>query len=388
MSTDTLALRVDSFAATDLTVRVASGLFSILPFAPAWTHPGTLAVQAGGDREVKHAEDWAKRDGPQRALMVFDLLDKADTGIAVFSGIRGAVKAARGEDGAWEVDPQQGVDAALKALGMAWAAHSVFDGDVARLPQTKSGRALLAWFAAADLVLPFADNAAEGGVALFTGVLDKYTPAAAEKLAALGGPSTSDAVGALAMIREQVGTLAAQAVVVAGPVSEWAKSSLPGVLGIADKATGAVATVLDTLAAYRYLGTALVAELAVAHAKPIAEQERVEAAQEAERTRVESEQRAQVERAEAEAARVQAEVRRLAEVEATKAASAVREDYSLEKPEAAASLATTAIKVTRGAEVEASAGKPLAKSGCFGCGSLFFLVSIVGVGTSAWLGLS
>lgn len=384
MSSDSLASRVDAFSASDLTVRVTSGLFSILPFAPAWKHPGTLSEQAGGERELQLAEEWATRDGAQRALQVFDLLDKADSGIAVFSGIRGAVKAVRGQDGAWEVDPQQGVDAALKALGTAWAAYALFEGDVGKMSQTKAGRGILAWFAAADLVLPFADNAAEGGVALFTGTLDKYTPAAAEKLAALGGPSVGDATGALAKIRDQVGTLAAQAVVVAGPVSDWAKSSLPGVLGIADKASGAVATVLDTFATYRYLGTALVAELAVAHAKPIAEAERVAAAAKAEAERIAAEAAAKAEREAAEAARVAAEAAKKAAAEAALAASAVREDYTLEKPEAAASLATTGIKVTRGADIEAASNQPVAKSGCFGCGSVFLVGSIVSA-AGAWV---
>lgn len=398
MSAAPLAQVVDSFAASHLTVRVVRGLMSVLPFAPAWTHPGTLEEQAGGPREAELAEAWASREGAVRALQVFDLIDKADTGIAVFSGVRGAVKAVRGEDGAWEVDPQQGADAALKALGVAWAAYALFNGDVARINQSKAGRALLAWFAAADLVLPFADNAAEGGVALFTGTLDKYTPAAAEKLAALGGPSVSDATGALAQIRDQVGTFAAQATLAAGPVSEWAKSSLPGALGLADKATGALATVLDTLAAYRYLGSALVAELAVAEAKVQAAAERAAAAEAAEQARVEAERKAEADRlaaeaeAKASAERAAAEAKakaekEAAEAEAKRAASAVREDYSLDKAEAAASLQTTGIKVTRGAEIEAAAGKPVAKAGCLGCGSVFLLAGLFGAaaGAAMWV---
>ena len=66
---------------------------------------------------------------------------------------------------------------------------------------------------------------------------------------------------ALRGVGREIGGLAAQATVAAGPMSEWAKAKLPGVIGGADAVTGAVATALDTLAVYRYLGSALVAEV-------------------------------------------------------------------------------------------------------------------------------
>ncbi len=364
-----LAPVVDSFSASDLSVRVPSGLFSVLPFAPAWTHPGTLAEQAGSPRAATLAAEAATAAGPQRALQIFDLLDKADTGIAIFSGLRGAVKAYKGEDGAWEVDPQQATDAAVKALGVAWAAYALFDGQVSRLSEFKSGRALLAWYVSADLVLPFADNAAEGGVAMFTGIIDKYTPAANEKLAALAGPEAAKAAGALAAMKDTIGGLAAQATVVAGPMSEWAKNKLPGVIGTADTVTGAIATALDTLAVYRYLGTALVAEVCVAEGKSRAEMEVRAAAEAAEVARLAAE--AETLRKAEEAKK--AEEARKAEEASRHRASAQREDYTLEAAQPAASLSSAPIKTTRNAEVEARADAPVAKSGCFGCGGLLLL---------------
>ena len=364
---------VDAFAASDLCVRIPGGLFSVLPFAPAWTHPGTLAAQAGSARVAELAELAAKGDGPQRALQVFDLLDKADTGIAVFSGLRGAVKAYRGESGAWEVDPQQATDAALKALGVAWASYALFGGQVSRLNDYKAGRALLAWYVAADLVLPFADNAAEGGVAMFTGLLDRYTPAATEKLSALAGPEAQQAAGALASMKDTIGGLAAQATVAAGPMSEWAKAKLPGVIGGADAVTGAVATALDTLAVYRYLGSALVAEVLVAEAKAAAEAEATAAVEAAEAARVAAEATAQA----------QAEARRAAEA-AAREASAQREDYSLAAAEPAANLASAPIKVTRSAEVEASDEKLPAKKGCLGCAGLLLATLALGASGVAY----
>ncbi|GDX81107.1 hypothetical protein LBMAG42_29180 [Deltaproteobacteria bacterium] len=368
-----LTTAIAEFSAGDLCVRIPSGLFSVLPFAPAWTHPGSLLEQAGSARAAELAEEAAKREGATRALQVFGLLDKADAGIAIFSGLRGAVKAYRKEDGAWEVDPQQGVDAALKVLGIAWAAWSLYEGDAAKLASSKAGRAILAWYVAADLVLPFADNVAEGGVGLVTGVIDRYTPDAAAQLAAMGGPDAAASTTALAAILGTVKGLAAQGVQAAGPLNGWAKEKLPGVLGGADAISGAAATAADALSVYRYFGTALVAEVCVAEgvAKAAAEQ-----AAKAEHDRAAA-------AAQAEALVREETSRREAEAK-NREASAQREDYSLAAAEPASSLQNAPIKYTR--QSDEKAGLP-AKSGCFGCAGVMLAIFVLGAASTAWAAL-
>ncbi len=368
-----LTMAVAEFSPGDLCVRIPSGLFSVLPFAPAWAHPGTLLEQAGSPRAAELAEDAAKREGATRALQVFSLLDKADAGIAIFSGLRGAMKAYKKEDGAWEVDPQQGVDAALKALGIAWAAWALYEGDAAKLNASKAGRALLAWYVAADLVLPFADNVAEGGVGLVTGVIDRYTPDAAARLASMGGPDVAASTTALASILGTVKGLAAQGVQAAGPLNDWAKEKLPGVLGGADMISGAAATAADALSVYRYFGTALVAEVCVA--------EGIAKAAEEAATKAVNDRAAAAAQA---AALVQEEsARREAEAK-HREASSQREDYSLAAAEPASSLQNAPIKYTR--QSDEKAGTP-AKTGCFGCASALLAVVALGAASTAWAAL-
>ncbi|MFN7146770.1 MAG: hypothetical protein ACK4YP_23555 [Myxococcota bacterium] len=365
----------------DVTVRVVNGFFSVLPFAPGWRFPGTLPEAAArldpalAERVAARAEALARAPGPQGALAAFDFLDKGDAGIALFSGLRGAVKAARGEGAAaaLETDPQQAADAGLKAAGLSFAAYKLFDGpldDRARaLLGTEAGRALLTWYVASDVVLPFADNFVAGGTDLITELVDKQAAANVARLAVVAGPEVQEAAGMLDRLGGTLKTFAGQAATFAAPLSAYARESLPGVLGTADRVSGVAATGVDALAAYRCLGASLVAEVVLARALAdvraevereleaaeaarrlaeaeaenarIAEEEarrrreEAEAAErallaaEAERARLEAEK----ERLEAERRREEAEHARLAAEEAARARSRPREDYTLDTPE-------------------------------------------------------
>ena len=411
---------------TDVTVRIVNGFFSVLPFAPGWSYPGSLADAAGrleptlGPRVAARAEVLAREVGPQRALAAFDFLDKGDAGIAIFSGIRGAVKAARGEGAAaaLEMDPQQAADAGLKAAGLSYAAYALFEGpldDRARaLLASDAGRAILVWYVASDVVLPFADNFVSGGTDIITELIDKQAAQNVERLAVIAGPDVQEAAGMLTRLGDTFKTYAGQAAAFAAPISAYAKDSLPGMLGTADRVTGVAATAVDALAAYRALGASLVAEVVLAkaladvrlevereleaaeaarrvaeaeaeNARIAAEEERrrlaeAEAAErarvaaEAERARRETEEarlEAERKRAEAEAARAEAEV-------AARAASRQNESYTLDEAEAAASLKNSPIKVTRSAEMAPADAATPARAGCMGCGAGMLLFALAG----------
>lgn len=421
--------------ADDVTVRVVNGFFSVLPFAATWRYPNTLeeaatAVEpALAARVAAKAEVLARAPGPQAALAAFDFLDKGDAGIALFSGLRGAVKAARGEGAAsaLETDPQQAADAGLKAAGLSFAAYKLFDGpldDRAKaLLSTNAGRALLTWYVASDVVLPFADNFVAGGTDLITELIDKQAAANVTRLAAVAGPEVQEAAGMLEKLSGSLKGFAGQAATFAAPLSAYAKDSLPGVLGTADKVTSVAATGVDALSAYRALGASLVAEVVLAralaevraevereveaaeaarrlaeaeaeNARIAAEEERRrrEEAEAAERARAAAEaeqKRLEAERArlEAERQREEAERARLAAEEAARTRSRQREDYSLETPEDAASLKNSPIKVTRSADAElAPTGSAApAKSGCLGCGAGMLLFALASAGAAATL---
>ncbi|MDP2306726.1 MAG: hypothetical protein Q8P18_11945 [Pseudomonadota bacterium] len=409
----------------DVTVRVVNGFFSVLPFAPGWHYPGTLGAAATSldpaiaARVADRADAIAREPGPQGALAAFDFLDKGDAGIALFSGLRGVVQVARGEGAsALEMDPQQAADAGLKAAGLSYVTWKLFDGSpderVRALLGTESGRALLTWYVATDVVLPFADNLVAGGTGLITDLIDTQAAANVARLAVIAGPEVLETAGMLDRLGGTLKSYAGQAATFAAPLSAYAKDSLPGILGTADKITGVAATGVDALSAYRALGASLVAEVCLARAlaevrvQVAAELEAAEAARrlaeaEAENARIEADEArrraeeaaaveqarlaavAEREREEAERERVELDARReearlagVAAEQAMRAASRQREDYSLAEAEEAASLKHAPIKVTRSAELETSASATPAKSGCFGCGAGIVLFVLAG----------
>ena len=367
----------------DLAARVTRGLFAVMPFAPSWEPPKDLLALAARHDPARaaqiaaRAEELARDPGAQSALATFDFLDKSDKGIAVFSGLRGAVKAYQGDrTAALEMDPQQAADAGLKAIGIAWAGWKLFPGGATEragaLAGTAAGRALLTWYVAADLVLPFADNLASGGADALTRLIDEQAAANAERLAAVAGPEAIEATGVLRGLLAGIRSGLGQAATYATPLSQWVQSHLPGALAKADALTGVVATAVDTLACYRLVGASLVAEVCLAQAaQEVRAEVAAEAAAEAARKAAE------------EAARVAEAQRRVAEEQARRAAGRQKEDYTLDEAVDAASLKNAPIRVTRGADVAPSEAAPPARAGCMGCGGLLLVGLLLGAVAAA-----
>lgn len=388
-----LSEQLASFQENDYSVRTVRGLLGILPFVPNWHHSASLEAAAArmdpelASRVAARAEQLAQTPERQAALKAFELIDKGDKGIALFSGLKGVVQGVRGTGGALEMDPQQAADASLKAVGVAYAAWKLYPGTAQEkanaLTTSDAGQALLAFYVAVDIVLPFADNLASGGISMVTGLIDSQAAEQAARLAP--GAEAEQAVG---MLRQLSGTLqnyVGKAATFAQPLSAWVQEKLPGMLGTADKLTGVMATAVDTLATYQYLGAALVAENCLQQALTEVRAEVAAEKAAAERAKQEAEEkRRQME----EAALAQAEAaRKEREEEARKRAerSKQREDYSLDAPEAAASLSASPIKYTRSTDVAPSEPKPPAKGGCMGCmGVIAFFILAGSLSTVAW----
>ncbi len=393
-----LSASIGEFTATDMTVRLVGGFFGVLPFVATWSPIIDLdvaaqqaAVRLGSPalapRIRVRAEQLARAEGPQAALAAFAFLDKGDKGIALFSGLRTAYKAVRGQEGALEMDPQQAADAGLKAIGISWAAWKLFPGSAAdkarALTSTGAGRALLAWYTAADLVLPFADNLAQGGTSAITSMITGQAAENAKRLAAVAGGEVEQATGMLAGLMGTFESGIGQAAAYAEPLAAYVQGQAPSIFGAVDNVTGVVATGVDALASYRLIGASLVAEVCIEQAATEVKAEAEAEALEAERAAAEAAKKARADAAAKEAARQAAEAAAKAEAEARLTASAQREDYSLDAPVAAGSLKNAPIKYTRSAEVEARQDAPPAKGGCMGCGAGLFLFVIAGLGTAA-----
>jgi tellurite resistance protein len=265
------------FNPDDYTVKLCNALFGVLPVDIQQASYNTLAQAAdalapgAGNKARKAAEELANSEGVATGLKVVNAVDMADTGIAAFSGLKSVFGLLTGQGtNALETDTQQGADAVLKLLALAYFIYSVYPGDltdrIKMFYATPSGKALLTYYAAVEVGMPFADNALVAGGSFVSDLFGKYGPAAAEKLGGLlpaGGVAAAQGMmeSLMSPIEGVVQKVAPHAKAAAQAVSGF----LPTAMNVLDKAAGAAATAIDTMPVYRYLGARALAEFCVLH---------------------------------------------------------------------------------------------------------------------------
>lgn len=278
MATHNVDFILADYGEEHLTVKLLWSIFGVLPGAPAMsvyrsvdecamlTAPGIDATA------LVKAKLYVNSDEARAVMDAADLLDKGDVGISVYTGLRSALSLFFGDrKKALDTDPQQGADAALKALGIAWSVHKLFPGSVpekvAALRALPSGEALLYYFAAVEVALPFTDDVATGVGSAMGNLVQKYGGGLAGKLEALGGAGAF--ASAQAMLTNLTGPLdgiAKSAADNAEKIAGTAKAYLPGAIATAGTVAGAVATAADALPIYRFLMARVVAEAAIQRA--------------------------------------------------------------------------------------------------------------------------
>lgn len=265
-----------AFGAGDPSVRLVRTVCRVVPFAPDlpdWFSlvDGLRELDPDAKKPVlDRARELARSDTAQRALWMVRGLDTADAGIGVFSGVASAVKLYQAKTGqerldALETDTQQAIDAVLKGLAVAFVVHKLFPGGlgekVSAFRATATGQALVFYYAAIEIGLPFADNALMGGGTLVKSLFDKFGPDQQAKLAAIAGPGeAAEAAATMAELVGPVETVAAAAKEHLGAVASATTGFLASALNVGDKVAGAAATGADLLQVYRFLGARLVAE--------------------------------------------------------------------------------------------------------------------------------
>lgn len=265
---------LQAFAEDDLTTRLCGVLFTAIPFAPRQVAYGTVdeavtALYPQASAAVRsRAQQLATEDRVQSALWAFKVLDIGDAGIAIFSGLRTALSLYRERGGAaFETDEQQGVDSAMKLLGIAYAVGNLFPagGRIASYHACPAGQAMTFYWCAVDVALPFADNLVAGGGGFVQRLLQRYGQGARDRLGAATGtvaqaePVLAEFLGPLDGIVAQVGPHARR-------IAETVQGYLPALGDGSDKIAGVIATAADALPVYRYLGARVAAEAVVLRA--------------------------------------------------------------------------------------------------------------------------
>jgi hypothetical protein len=286
MTTD-LDQVLGQFDERSYSVRLVRGVCKVVPFAE---DPGAWFSLVEG---LKIADEGAKKptldkviaiskeEKVQRALWAITALDTADSGISVFSGVKSAYKMYQATDtderiDALETDTQQAVDAVIKAIAIAYVIHKLYDGSITekigKFRKSDTGKAILFYYAAIEVGLPFTDNALSGGATFLKSLFDKYGPDQQKKFAAVAGEEEAEAaMGVLDKLTGPLGTMVETASEYLTPISDAVVEYLPRAMAVGDKAAGVAATGADLLPVYRYLGARLVAEECIRRALTQAE---------------------------------------------------------------------------------------------------------------------
>lgn len=267
------------FKQEDYTVKLCSSLFSVVPFAPQFSFYNNLEGAAqrmgAGPDVLARAQQIAASEDIAKAVWVADALDTSDKLIAGYAGVKnllslfgGSAPAAR----SFESDPQQATDAGLKALGLAYMIYRLFPGSVQEkinaFKDLPAGQEAALYYATAEIALPFADNVVDQGATVVQKLVNKHGGDIQGKFAQFAGADqVQSAMGMLESLTKPLDEYVNKAKQYASPIADKIKQYLPSAMNLADSATGVVASGVDLLPVWSFLGGRLAAEACILRAK-------------------------------------------------------------------------------------------------------------------------
>lgn len=263
-----------SFSESDLSVRVCSAIFTVVPTGTRYAYYRTLEqaeeIRAPGRPASKAQQARRLAEGPPyvQVLRLLETLDKFDVGIAAYAGVKNflaLLSTHYTQRRTFESDKPQALDAGVKALAVAYAAGRLFPGGpadkVRALWSLPAGREALAYFAAAEVALPFTDNLIESGAGALRGLMEQAGGGAAGRLAPiLGAGGVAEAQAVVGPLVETQASMLTTIKERLPQLTESLRAAAPRALSAADSVTGVLATAVDALPVWSLLGARLVAE--------------------------------------------------------------------------------------------------------------------------------
>ncbi len=274
---DPVTMKLVEYPQDATSAKLVRGVLSVLPGAPDFPHYNSTddAVRAlkpdASDALILEARRLTADDAVQDVVWMANILDSADKGYAVFTGLKTVWSLFNRKADALELDEEQRNDAIAKALALSYMAYKAAPGTMTQKPgqfmELPAGQAMMYYFGAIEIALPFADNLASSTGSWLDAVLGNRVDSQMSRLASLaGGRDLSAAPGMLNALKGNleniVGVTAKNVDKIAGAATPY----LPGVMGGMDKAAGVAATAADVMPIYRLLGARLAAESAAMRA--------------------------------------------------------------------------------------------------------------------------
>jgi len=268
---------LSQFKESDYTVMVCSNLFGVVPFAPEFKFYNSIegaATRLDASDSLDRATEIAGTENTQKAVWVADALGTSGKLLAGYAGMKNLLSIFSDAPKArtFESDPEQAADAALKALGLAYMIYRLFPGSVQEkavaFKDLPAGQELGLYFALAEIALPFADNVLESGASVVEKLVAKHKDSVSAKFAQFAGQDqVHHAMSMLDNLVKPLDEYVDRAKQYANPVAEKIKKYLPSAMNIADSATGMLATGLDLMPVWSFLGGRLAAEACVLQAQ-------------------------------------------------------------------------------------------------------------------------
>jgi hypothetical protein len=273
--TDPVSQALEKFQEKDVTVRVSGLLFGAIPKGPPFVFYRDLAGAAArvGSPESALSDaalEATKSDGVARTLWVADKLDIADVALATYTGVSNVLSwLSGGKPGrrTFESDRQQAIDAVVKILGTAYLTSKLFKGtvkeQVAGLLTLPAGRELVSYLVVVEIALPFFDNVVEGGWNSASKHLQGAMAEGESKFAQITGEKVAAVAGMVQEMNGLLGQTMAGLHGHLGSITGKLRAGLPSILSATDSITGAMATAMDAIPAWRFMGARLAAEACV-----------------------------------------------------------------------------------------------------------------------------
>lgn len=263
------------FSENDFTVKLCRTIFSVIPTLPPFQFYNSLegAISRFNQQDaniIAKARELENNSDIKTAIWVADAIDKTDVGISAITGVKNILSLITGarKQCSFEADPQQALDAVMKAAALSFIIYKTMPGDVSQkishFFELPAGKEIVLYYALAEVALPFADDLIAGGANLISRLFSRHRSDMTQKFSSVVG---NDGMKSAEMVLEKMEK----------PLGEYidiAKNHAPSVMNkireflpsastvenIVGSATSVAATAMDVMPVWSFLGSRVAAE--------------------------------------------------------------------------------------------------------------------------------
>ncbi len=263
---------IRQFKENDYTVKLVSSIFSIIPLEKPYVFYNEFKnglrriIPDLREEDLQKAYQLLSDSKIQSTLKAFIYVDTSDKLISSFAGIKNVLNLfgmGSNQKRTFESDPEQALDAGVKALVIAYAINNLYSGDIKtkiqQLIQIPAGIELLIYYSLIEIALPFTDNLIEGSSNALSKLFENQHEIE-NKFNTLGIGNIENSKEIIRSLQNTLPSYLDKVKNYVNPVANKIKEYLPTAMNIADSATGVVASGADLLPVWTFLGARLITE--------------------------------------------------------------------------------------------------------------------------------